>query len=261
MPATGKAKPKRKRSGTTFVHRKRKRALQRVRTAPKSAPNVYHFTRGYDSFANLGATTGIFAMNNDNTFQIISLKCSLQELPNYTEFNSLFSEYKIKSFSVRMVPTFKTNVPVVLTSADATHAQEVPNYEVFAIPANFTDDEQDFTAMTGTVIDSFLNQTQRKSMLVMPNRSKTYHTSKPKVVKYGGPAVKGAVGTSTLVMGSPNWMSTAAPTGVNQDERAIFHYGLRLLIRRVDGAAMSTTAQTMGFRIHHQVNLMMRKVQ
>lgn len=234
---------------------------KRVRTSPSSAPNVYHFSRGFDSFASIGASTGIFTMNLDAKYQVINLRTKFSDLPDYTEFNALFSEYKIKNFTIKLVPTYSSNQPVVLTSGENHNA--IPNYQVFAVPVNYTDDAQDFAAMTGVAIDSFLNQTQRKSMNIMPNRPRIYVTNKPRVPKYEGPLNVGG-GTSTIAMARPYWLSTGAPVpAANQDERNVLHYGLRILIRRVDGAAMTAdaTPNPLGFRVHHQVNFMMRKVQ
>jgi len=249
---------KRPRTGTSKRNVKRRKRVARVRTAPRSSPNVYRFTRGFDSFSSIGETAGIFAMNTDNKYQIIDLHTKFADLPDYTEFNSLFSEYKITGFDVQLVPTHKSNLALVQHNPDG-----IPNYEVFVIPANYTDDELNFALFDGPTIDSYLNQTQRKRMMVFPNRPKTYVTTKPKIVKYQGPTTKSG-GVATQAMGSPCWLSTAAPTGTFQDERTVVHYGQRLLIRRVDGLAMNNvdpSVQAMGFRVHHQVHFLCRKVQ
>lgn len=232
--------------------KKRKLMTRRIRTAPVSAPNVYNFTRGFDSFATVGITSGIFAMNTDNRYQVINLRTRFSDMPQFTEFNSLFSEYKIKTFSVNLVPTLKQNV--------GANNIIVSNFQVFAVPVNYTDDEQDFSLLSSAEIDSFLNQTQRKSMRLMPNRPKMYVTRKPRVPKYEGPLnVTG--GTSTIAMGTPYWLSTGPPATGAQDERNVYHYGMRLLIRRVDGGVINPALNPMGFRVQHQVNFACRKVQ
>lgn len=199
-------------------------------------------------------------MNTDSKYQIINLRAKFSDLPEYQEFNALFSEYKIKNFSIQLIPNFRDNKTNILNSADAIINAQIPNYQVFAIPANYTDDDHDFAGMTGAQIDSWLNQTQRKSSLIMPSRPHTYHTSRPKVVKYeGGPDKDG--GTASISMGAPYWLSTGAPTGGNLDERTVEHYGLRLLIRRVDGLDISSAVQSFAFRVQHTVNFMTRKVQ
>lgn len=199
-------------------------------------------------------------MNTDNKYQIINLRAKFSDLPDYTEFNSLFSEYKIKDFSVQLLPNFRDNKLNLLSSTDTIVNAQIPNYQIFSIPANYTDDDHDFAGMTGAQIDSWLNQTQRKSSIVMPSRPHTYRTPNPKVVKYeGGPDKDG--GTASISMGRPYWLSTGAPTGGNLDERTVEHYGLRLLIRRVDGLDISSAVQSFAFRVQHQINFMCRKVQ
>ncbi|WP_445779361.1 hypothetical protein [Shewanella sp.] len=197
-------------------------------------------------------------MNTDNKYQIINLRTKFSDLPNFIEFKSLFSEYKIKDFTIKLVPTYATNMQSV-----AAIAYPVPNYEVFAVPANFTDDTQDFSTWSATQIDLWLNQTQRKRMSIMPNRPRIYVTKKPRVAKIGGPLDKDAVGVPSITMGRPYWLSTNPPAFGSPlpDETKVEHYGMRILIRRVDGEAIPSDLQPMGFRVHHQVNFMCRKVQ
>lgn len=232
----------------------------RVRTSPALAPNVYNFTRGFDSYGFVDANTGIFRQNTDNKYLIISLACQFSDLPDYTEFNSLFSEYKIRSFDITLTPNFTQNQYTVLDSNDAAVRVDIRNYQCFAVPVNYTDEAVDFSSFTGAQIDSWLNCTQRKRVAVFPGRVRRYRTINPRVVKYEG-AIDKALGTSTASMGKPYWLSTAAPSGVNPDERDVQHYGMRLLIRRVDGTALSGTANAMGWRVQHQVNFSCRKVQ
>lgn len=233
---------------------------RRVRTSPAVAPNVYHFTRGFDSFGFLDADSGIFRQNADNKYLIVSLATQFSDLPDYTEFNSLFSEYKIKSFDITLTPNFTSNQYTVLNADNTPARVDIRNYQCFAVPVNYCDEAVDFSAFTGAQIDDWLNCTQRKRVAVFPGRVRRYRTSNPRVVKYDG-AIDKALGTSTASMGRPYWLSTAAPSGVNPDERTVQHYGLRLLIRRVDGSALSGTANAMGWRVQHQVNFMCRKVQ
>jgi len=159
------------------------------------------------------------------------------------------------------VPTHKDNLPFVGEHNVATHQLAIPNYEVFVVPANYTDDALNFPLFDAATIDSYLNQTQRKRMSVFPDRPRTYKTTNPKVVKYVGPIAKTG-GTSTQAMGQPYYLSCSAPALGQADEREVEHFGYRLLIRRVDGLTMSaSTTQTMGFRVHHQVHFQCRKVQ
>uniref|UniRef100_UPI0040477536 hypothetical protein n=1 Tax=Limnohabitans sp. TaxID=1907725 RepID=UPI0040477536 len=208
----------------------------------------------------MDANSGIFSQNVDSKYLIISLATQFSDLPDFTEFNSLFSEYKINSFDITLTPNFTQNQYTVLDAADTSYRVDIRNYQCFAVPVNYTDEAVDFAAYTGAQIDAWLNCTQRKRVTVFPGRVKRYRTSKPRVVKYEG-AIDKALGTSTASMGKPYWLSTAAPTGVNPDERNVQHYGMRLLIRRVDGSTLSGTANPMGWRVQHQVYFSCRKVQ
>jgi len=98
-------------------------------------------------------------------------------------------------------------------------------------------------------------------MSIVPNRPRIYTTNKPRVPKYGGPLTKDG-GDSAVTMSSPYWLSTDPPPlgSTAPSETSVEHYGMRILIRRVDGTAMSAAAQFTGFRVHHQVNFMCRKV-
>jgi len=240
---------------------KYRRKTVRVRTNPRSAPNAYHFTRGYDSVGFVDANTGIFRQNTDNKYLIISLATAFNELPDFAEFNSLFSEYKIKGFSVTLTPNFSMNQYQTLTSTDTVARTDIRNYQCFAVPVNFVDEYQDFSQLSGPSIDKWLNCTQRKKVAVFPGYPKTYHTTRPQVVKYDSAVSKETHTNASTKMGRPTWYSTAAPPLVQVDERTVKHYGMRLLIRRVDGGTMNPSANPMGWRVHHQVHFACRKVQ
>lgn len=254
----GKADTKHYTSTRKSMFKGRRKAI--VRKSPNSPPNSYHFSRGFDSHAVVGTTAGLFAMNSDSKYQIINLRVKFSDLDGYTDFNALFSEYKVKNFGVELIPNFRDNKSNILNSTDAIINAQIPNYQIFEIPANYTDDDHDFAGMTGAQIDSFINQTQRKSSVLMPGAAHKYYISDPKCVKYeGGPDKDG--GTASISMGPTYWLSTGAPTGGNLDERTVEHYGIRLLIRRVDGLDISNSVQSFAFRVQHQVNFMCRKVQ
>lgn len=261
MPSKIPANIKRRMS---IIAKKKKKVVKKVahvRTSPSSAPNVYKFTRGFDSFGFVDSDTGIFRQNTDNKYLIISLAVKFSELPDYGEFNALFSEYKINNYTIKLVPNFSTNQYPVLNADNSLYRTEIRNYQAFIIPVNYTDEQVSFDTMSGADIDSYLNQTQRKRVSTFPNKTKVYKVSAPKIVKYDGPVSK-LGGTSTLKMGTATWLSTGPVTVLGQaDERNVLHYGSRILIRRVDGSALTGTSNPMGWRVHHQVNFSMRKVQ
>lgn len=211
------------------------------------------------AFGAADTTNGIY-VNTDGKWMIIKLATSFDKLPDYTEFNALFSEYKINSFHQTFTPYYSKNIPLVLNSSDTTVANAVPNYEVFSLPVNYTDDIPGLEHKTSAQIESYIYQSQRKSYRITPSGRKTYHTIKPKCVKYVGPATKD-LSTSCTSMGAPYWLSTAAPEIGLPDERTVLHYGIQLAIRRVDGNVLNTGVQTMGGRMTTSINFSCRKVQ
>jgi hypothetical protein len=154
---------------------------------------------------------------------------------------------------------------VINFNGTGTRSVEVPNFEIFAVPVNYDDDRQALESKSLAGIQSYLDQSQRKSVTLTPGRAKTWVTRKPKVVKYAGPVDKGhGLGAST--MGSPYWLSTDNDTsgGTRADETAVRHYGLQLIIRRVDGASFgdpTTNVSPMGGRMTTTVHFQTRKVQ
>lgn len=239
----------------------RRKKASRPRTSPFSAPNEYRFTRWYSEAQHIGTTSGDWHLNTDSRFQIIKLKTEFNRLPSFQEFNALFAEYKIHSFSVKLLPyTAQTSQVVLNTTAATVNTAPVPNYEVFAVPVNYVDEDALLETKSATDIVSILNQSQRLGMSLMPNKIKTYKVMKPKIVKYVGAIGKVSLGTSTTAMGTPGWYSL--DSDASPDETAVSHYGVQLVIRKVDGSAFNlTTEQAMGFRVETMVNFSVRKVQ
>lgn len=236
----------------------RSKKAPRPRTSPFNPPNEYRFTRWYSEAQHLGTTAGDWLLNTDSRFQIIKLATEFNRLPDYTEFKALFSEFKIHSFTVKLVPYYSRNQPQLTGLTGGTSA--IPNYEVFAVPVNYSDTPGHLESKTAAQIVSFLNQSQRTGVSLMPNKTKSYHTAKPKIVKYIGAVGKISLGTSFTAMGSPTWLST--DNTATPDETDVSHYGLQLVIRKVDGTAFDLTAtQAMGFRVETHVNFSCRKVQ
>ena len=247
----------------------KKKPRQIIRSSVNAAPNTYSFSRGYDHPFAIGVadeTNGVF-LNTDNLYQIVELHTKFNKLPDYTEFKSLFSEYKITSIYHKLVPYYSINMPSVqYTPNHSTVA--IPNYEIFAMPVNSSVREQDLPNKTGAEIDSYINQSQRKARRIMPSRTQNFKTLKPKVVGYKGPIDKDA-GTSLMVMEAPTYLNTdpAALVAGGVDQTDVIHYGMSLLIRRVDGLALPSQHQGdphlthMGFRMENKVYFRTRKVQ
>ena len=52
-------------------------------------------------------------MNSDSTYFIMKMKMQLSALPDYEEFRTLFTQYRITSWKTTITPTFKDNQPYV----------------------------------------------------------------------------------------------------------------------------------------------------
>lgn len=254
-----------------FKKGKRKRRPRNViKTSPFASPNVHMFKRSYDNTFSIGAptdeTNGIFR-TSDAKYMILQLHTKFNKLHDYTDFKTLFSEYKITSITHKLVPYFTNNQPAGLYGHDSTntYVAPIPNYEVFCLPVSSSARQKELETKTGPELDEMLNRTQRKSRRIMPNKTHSYTTMKPMVVEYKGPLSKSG-GNALMAMARSGYLNTdAAPLvtgGVDQTDVA--HYGITLLIRRVDGEAFpdhSNVFQPMGFRMENNVYFKCRKVQ
>jgi len=267
-----RTKPKRKRQATkhTFKrHTKRKATPRRIiKSSPGSAPNVHMFKRSYDHPFTIGvadSTNGVL-LNSDSKYMIVKLHTKFNKLPNYTEFKALFSEYKITSVDQRLVPYYSGNQPYTYnadTSATEKFINGIPNFEIFSLPVNSSAQEHDLSTYSATQIDDYINQSQRKARRMMPNKSMMFKTLRPKVVGYKGPLDKGA-GNSLMTMEAPAWLNTDNSAAGMLDQTDVTHYGIVLLIRRVDGAGLTASShayESMGFRMENTVYFKTRKVQ
>ena len=257
-------------SSSKKSRKSKKRATPRsiIRASPRSAPNVHVFKRSYSYPFTVGvasAANDVF-LNTDSRWQILQLHTSFKALPDYIEFKSLFSEYKITSITHRLVPYFSTNLQVSFATANTGAALNIPNYEVYCLPVNSSARQAELQNMTDANLSKYINQSQRKSCRIMPNRTQTYRTTQPKVVGYKGPLDKQG-GTAVMCMQSPTYLNTdPAPLVPNgQDQTDVTHYGVTLLIRRVDGGTLgpahADNFQAMGFRMETEVFFKCRKVQ
>lgn len=240
-----------------------------LRTSPASAPNAHDFQRSYDFTLRVGVEDAAnnVLLNTDGTYQIIKLQCAFNKLPDFAEFKDLYSEYKIGTVQHTLIPFFKQNMPFS-NGISGDYGIAVPNYEIIILPATSSARQSNLEDMSKTEIDSFVNQTIRKSRRMLPSGIQTFATSNPTVVDYTGPLSKNA-GTAAMGMGPPQWYNTdpsALVTG-GIDQTAIQHYSMTLLLRRVDGLVLNSHGggnnnyQAMGFRQETCVKFNCRKIQ
>ena len=248
-----------KRTSPKGANKRRRKALPRntIRTSPNSAPNTHVFKRAYSYPVNVGvadATNHVY-LNTDSTVCVVQLHTKFNKLPDWQDFQTLFSEYKITSIKHRLVPFYKNNIPLAADAAGSVF-NAVPNYEIFALPVSSSVRHEYLTNMTGDEFNKYVNQSQRKSQRIMPSGVKTYWTKHPKVAGYSGPVDK-LGGNAMLTMQSAGYLNTdPSPIvlgGMNQTDVA--HYGIVIAFRRVDGLPLSPHNHTsahgghMGFRM------------
>lgn len=233
MPARNKRKSDASTPRSTRSKRGVKRAKSRkpryvLRTTPRSPPNIYPFKRAYSFPVSIGVADSDHGvhLNTDTTVQFLSLHTKFNLMPDFEHFKELFSEYKITSIKHRLVPFYKNNVTAASFGA-STHANAIPNYEIYAIPVAHSVRSQDWESKTQAQFNDMVNQMQRKSQRLMPSGVKNYWTTRPAIVGYKGPVDKDG-GQASAVMERATWLNTdpaAIMTG-GIDQTAVTHYGI-----------------------------------
>jgi len=231
---------------------------------PLSRPNRYNFTRSYDYPVWVGKAdnANLVYMNTDNTYMIIKLHTKMTNLPEFVaDFNPLFNQCQITSVKHTLVPFLKTNIPFQhqLPGSNPTSADAVSNYQIFYMPENYTIDQLALQSTAGSVIDSQINQTQRKAYRLLPGKQFTILNKRPSLVEAN---VVGDKSGSTPIKST---MVRAGYLNID-DHKDTTHYGLQLVIRRVDGKPMTSrdfddSFAMMGWRIQNQVFFRTRRVQ
>lgn len=240
-----------------------------IKASPKSAPNVHVFKRSYSHPFTIGvadATNGVL-LNTDNKYMVVKLHTKFNKLPKYTEFKSLFSEYKITSVTHRLIPYYSNNLTASALDTTTYYQNAIPNYEIIILPVNSSARDNALHTLNSTELDDYVNQAQQKSIRLMPSGRQVFTCKNLKVVGYAGPLSKDA-GTALMVMQSPSYLNTdptALVTG-GVDQTDVTHYSVTFLIRRVDGDAFPSELSTsrvasMGFRMENEVFFQTRKVQ
>lgn len=248
---------------------KKKQPRQVIRTSPSAPPAVHDFKRSYSHPFTIGvadADNGVL-LNTDSTYMVVQLHTKFNKLPDYTEFKAVFSEYKITSVIHRLIPYFKDNITASALDTTTYYQNAIPNIEIISLPVNSSAREANLHTLDGAALQSYIDQSQRKSRRLMPSRTQIFKTLKPKVVGYKGPLSKDA-GTAMMAMESPTYLNTdpTALVTAGVDQTDVTHYGITLLIRRVDGEAFpseltSARVASMGFRMENDVYFKVRKVQ
>lgn len=262
--------------------RKGKRPTGRVRRGVGDRAPIYPFSRNVSTLIqpwDAGVPTDAFRLNNDSTFYIMSMRLRLSDLPDYEEFQNLFSMYKLASWTTRITPTFKDNMPFnAVKNADGSWNQinpAVPNIECFIIPATYHvhPDQRNWGHLSGHEIQDILNQSQIKSRRMLPSKGFKFNTPRPMIAKTGFVPAKtdSAVTATETHLGTAPWLENGPGPhhggAVNEDQRLVTHYGFDVLFARVDRGTFTemqpyheTQTGGMKWRVDTQARMLMRKV-
>ena len=251
--------------------------------SPFRGANCYPFTRSTTEYLQswtAPADHSLFNMNSDSKYFIMKMTMQLSELPDYEEFQNLFTQYKITSWTTTITPTFKDNMPLAqikgLGDAWSQINPTIPNMEMFIIPATFNahSGTRDWANLNYEDITDILNQSQMKSKKIIPSRGFSFLSKSPRIVKTGFMPQRGnsTAATTEVYLGKAPWLENgpgphADPAGSHPDQRNIVHYGYTVLVRRVDGQPLSqmqpydpTNPGQFGWRVTRQAFLQMQKV-
>lgn len=165
--------PKRPRSSKKFVARKKARVSTRISRALTPARQVHRFTRMYGQ-VNIAGNAAYFPYLNSSTFQ-------LSDLPNATEFTSLFDQFKL------------THVKMYVHLRKDPGAQSAANaiYPRMYVVRDFTD------ATTPATIDELRQYSTCQCKVLEPNKRVSFNI-KPALLQA---AYRSAVSTAY----SPVW--------------------------------------------------------
>lgn len=285
------AKRKRASGGTVAIRKASKQSARGRRNLPRRVlarspfgrSNCYPFTRSVTQYLRAWESpddTSLFDLNSDNSYYIMKMKMQLAELPDYDEFRSLFTQFKITSWTTTITPTMKDNIPTVgIHNPDSASWNQLnpatPNMEMFIIPATFNvhTSTRDWKTLSRDEIDDILNQTQLKARKIIPSKGFSFKTTNPMIVKTGFMPGKGntTADSTEVYLGKAPWLENGA--GPHQsgdphpDQRLVQHYGFTVLCRRVDGGALTDLTPyhennpgNMGWRVTRQAFFQMQKV-
>jgi hypothetical protein len=267
MPGRGRGRGRGNANNAKPKKQNKKAFLPRnsVSMNPLGKPNSYDYTRSYDYPVQVGKADApnLVYMNTDNKYMIIKLHTKMSNMPDFvSDFNALYNQCQITSIHHSLIPNFKTNLGWQGTSgaANSNGLHAIPNYQIFFLPENFTVDQLGLASTTGDAIDSIINQTQRKASVVIPGKPMTFWNKRPSLVNNDIVADKGSSTNITSEMVRAGYLNI-------NDHKDTTHYGLQLVIRRVDGQPIQNQSQIdeqfgiMGWRIQNQVFFRTRRVQ
>lgn len=185
-------------------------------------PSVYPFMRTFEELVVLedpGITSNFVKTISDNLV-VGHMNVSLSQLPAYTEFTSLFKQYKLNALSLKCTPTYQQDVDPTTTET---------------IIIDIWRSSYGVAPTTAFTINDLL-QIQKRQTFIMPQRRSFSRNMKLSQLTqvYGS-----GVTTTDYIKTRPKYISTS--------EVATPHYGLNFCFRRPDGAAFTSLSPRLLF--------------
>jgi hypothetical protein len=239
---------------------KRKRFIKRAKFAGPVGrfPKVYPFTReefftvnlanvakdGEGIITNNGGLPSWWYVGLNTTDNLINFQPSiyLQQIPNYTEFQGLFGQYRILGMQITFYPAYTSSTN--FSSQGTSNSQSAPSVLCWA--------KQNFSGVTETdlSLNAWAQITRKRTSIFCPGRKPHQLYAKCKTMT---PSVihDGTITTASTSITSPKWQAT----NDSITEYRNMTYGLHTL----DNSLFSTWGdERMKFTIRVKYYLQMR---
>ena len=206
--------------GRRPVRRRRKTYTQPKINRRVPVPKVYPFVRSREQLLALEdpdvGATGWITTFDDAVVKTFTF--GLSELPDFGEFTSLFSQYKLNACVLKMYPSYSQ---VVMSGTTTPYSNNI----IITVWPN-----TDGTALTAAFTKAELNQIQRKSQWMFPlNRPTTIKMPLRQLSTTYNTAIN-----SDYAVVKPRYISTSETTTT--------HTGFNVHIAKVDGSTFSSNS-------------------
>jgi hypothetical protein len=216
--------------------RSRKKQTANAISVSRPKTKTYNFQRSREQLLALEdpdvGATGWLSTFDDAVVKTFTF--SLAELPNYSEFTGLFSQYKLNSAAIKMFPSYSQ----VVSSTGSVAS----NNMIITVWPNYTG-----TPLTAAFTKAELNEIQSKRQWMFP-------LNKPTMIKMPlkqlNSIYNSTINTDYTVV-RPRYISTT--------ETATPHYGINVHICKCDGSAFGSDSARL--KIFEKIYLTTKQVQ
>lgn len=203
-----------KRNKKRRFNRKKQRPVAKIQRGLNS-PAIYPFKRSISQTIGLNTATPPEGWSVSGNHLYKNWGVSLGELEDYQEFTQLFKYYKLKGIRIQMYFS-NTN-----STASQAPGSASPNQQILM----WIDTNKDGynTAASGLEKTYLTSQTAKKKLCLSTTGKPVdiYMSLRQQSEMYGSP------GNTDYTTIRPRWVSTSEPTTA--------HYGLKMMLQRVDG--------------------------